>query len=177
MEIRAAIKQLKNNKACGLDKIINEFFKYCHNDCIPLIVDFFNIVFNTGCVPQEWCLGIIHPLYKNKGSVNDPDNYRGITLLSCTSKLFTICLNNRLSRYADIHILGNEQAGFREGYSTIDHVFVLQIVIELYKSVHKRIYCAFIDYRKAFDSVDRSLLWQKLLAYEINGKFLNVVIS
>ena len=57
------------------------------------------------------------------------------------------------------NILGQEQAGFREGYSTIDHVFVLHVVIELYKSVYKRIYCAFIDYRKAFDSIDRSILW------------------
>ena len=56
--------------------------------------------------------------------------------------------------FVNIHILDNEQAGCREGYSTIDHVFVLQIVIELYQSVHKR---AFIDYRKAFNSVNRSL--------------------
>jgi len=120
-------------------------------------------------------LGIICPLYKNKGSVTDPDNYRGITLLSCTSKLFTACLNHRLSKYVEDNILGEEQAGFREGYSTIDHIFVLQLVIELYQSVHKRVYCAFIDYRKAFDYVSRPLLWQKLLSYDINGKFLKVI--
>ena len=60
-------------------------------------------------------------------------------------------------------ILGKEQAGFRKGYSTIDHVFVLHPVIDLYQSVRKRVFCAFIDYQKTFDSVDRSLLWQKLL--------------
>ena len=46
------------------------------------------------------------------------------------------------------------QAGFREGYSTIDHAFVLHLVIELYQSVRKRVFCVFIDYRKAFDSID-----------------------
>ena len=71
--------------------------------------------------------------------------------------------------------MGQEQAGFREGYSTIDHIFVLQLIIELYQSVHKRVYCAFIDYRKAFDSINRPLLWQKLLSYNINGKLFNVV--
>ena len=71
--------------------------------------------------------------------------------------------------------MGREQAGFREGYSTIDHAFVLHLVIELYQSVRKRVFCAFIDYRKTFDSIDRSLLWQKLLSYNINGKVLNII--
>ena len=174
-EITAAIKLLKNNKAGGVDNVINEFFKYCNNDFLELIVDFFNIVLNTGYVPTEWCLGIICPLYKNKGSVDDPDHYRGITLLSCTCKLFTACINTRLSNYVDDDILGKEQAGFRKGYSTIDHVFVLHLVIDLYQSVRKRVFCAFIDYQKAFDSVNRSLLWQKIVSYNINGKLLTVI--
>ena len=45
----------------------------------------------------------------------------------------------------------------------------------MYQSVRKRVFCAFIDYQKAFDSVDRSLLWQKLLSYNINGKLLTVI--
>ena len=131
-------------KASGVDNVLNEFFKHCHNDCFHIIVDFLNIVLNTGFIPTEWCLGIIHPLFKNKGSVSDPDNYRGITLLSCTGKLFTACLNCRLSCYVEDQILGQEQAGFREGYSTIDYIFGLQLIIELYQYVHKRVYCAFI---------------------------------
>ena len=51
LEIKAAIKLLKNNKACGVDNVINEFFKYCHNDCLGLIVALFNIVLSTGYVP------------------------------------------------------------------------------------------------------------------------------
>ena len=46
-EITAAIKLLKNNKACGVDNVINELFKDCNNDCLELIVNFFNIVLNT----------------------------------------------------------------------------------------------------------------------------------
>ena len=68
---------------------MNEFFKLCHSDCFHIIVDFLNSVLNTGFIPTEWCLGIIHHLFNNKGSVSDPDNYKGITLLSCTGKLFT----------------------------------------------------------------------------------------
>ena len=125
---------MKNNKASGADHVVNELFKHCHIDCIHIIVDFLNIVLNTGFVPMEWCLGIIHPLYKNNDSVTDPDTYRGITLLSCTRKLFTACLNYRLSCYAEDNILGEEQAGFRASYSTIDHVrvYILHLIIEMY---------------------------------------------
>ena len=83
-------------------------------------------------MPTEWCLGIINPIYKNKGPRSDPDNYRGITLLSCTCKLFTACINKRLSDYVQQDILGDEQAGFRHGYSTINHIYVMQTLIELY---------------------------------------------
>ena len=69
------------------------------------------------------------------------------------------------------NILGKEQAGFRVGFSTMDHIFVLQIIIELYQSV-KGVYCAFTDYRKAFDFLNRPFLWKKLLSYEINGNCL-----
>ena len=97
------------------------------------------------------------PIYYEQGSIDEPDNYRGITLLSCTCKLFTACLNSiDLCMLMTIYWVGNRR--IQRGYSTIDHAFVLHLVIELYRSVRKRVFCAFIDYRKAFDSIDRSLL-------------------
>ena len=78
------------------------------------------IIFNMSHVTQKF---INRPLFKNKGSVSDPDIYRGITLLSCTGKLFTACLNCRLLFYVEDHISGQEQAGFREGYSIIDYIW------------------------------------------------------
>ena len=65
-------------------------------------------------------------------------------------------MNKRLTDYGQEDILGEEQAGFRHGYSAIDHIFVLHTIIDLYQSVHKKVYCAFIDYRKTFDYLDRS---------------------
>ena len=91
-------------------------------------------------------------------------------------KLFTACLNCRLSCYVEDNIVGQEQAGYRERYCIIEHnILVLQFIIELYKYVHKHVYCAFIDYRKAFDSISRPLLGHKLLSYSINGTLFNVV--
>ena len=177
-ELKKMIKKLKNGKACGIDNLSNEFFKNCPESVLLIIVELFNIVFNTGIVPDDWCVGFIQPLFKNKGSINDPDNYRGITLLSCLGKLFTSCLHHRATVFAEKNkTIGEEQAGFREGYDTVGHAFLLNSIIELYKSLNKRLYCAFIDYKKAFDLVDRSSLWQKLLNEKFDGKFIRVVYS
>ena len=128
-------------------------------------------------MPQEWSIGIIVPIYKGKGEAKEPDNYRGITLLSCISKLLTTVINNRLNDFVnDMGILGEEQAGFRKHYSTNDHIFSLQCIIDIYLNVFKKkLYCCFVDYKKAFDTVNRTHLWQTLLSYNINGCLLNLI--
>ena len=121
---------------------------------------------------------MIQPIYKNKGPRNDPDNYRGISLLSCVAKLFTACVNSRLSLFLEENDLIKEnQAGFRNGYSTTDHIFSLHSIIDLYLRKKKRIYAAFIDYRKAFDLVHRASLWKKLMLHQINGNILKLIYS
>ena len=55
----------------------------------------FNIVLNTGIVPKDWTIGIIHPIYKNKGCKNDPLKYRGITILSCFGKLVFLMIGSQ----------------------------------------------------------------------------------
>ena len=175
-EIKSIIRKLKNGKACGIDHIRNEFLKHCPNEILSVFVTFFNVVLRSGIIPEAWCIGLILPLYKNKGDVNDPDNYRGITLLSCIGKLFTALINRRLTLYVDaVGAMGDEQAGFRYAYSTIDHIFTLHMIIEFYLQKNKKLYCAFIDYKKAFDFVDRSSLWMKLIASGINGNILRVI--
>ena len=177
-EIRKVASKFKCNKSCGNDKIINEFIKHCPERMIVIITRLFNMVLETGTVPHSWCVGLIKPLYKGKGDINNPDNYRGITILSCMGKLFTAVINKRLTYYVEaIGLLGDEQAGFRQGFSTIDHIFVLHSILDIYLHKRKRLYCAFVDYRKAFDLVDRSSLWMKLISSGINGKVLTVIYN
>ena len=171
-EILQNITKLKNNKSGGLDNIINEFLKFAPTSLLSFICDMFNTILNSGIVPEIWSTGLIMPLYKKKGDIYDPNNYRGITLLSCLGKLFTSCLNSRITKYFyDNEKIGYEQAGFRPEFSTLDHIFTLHTVIEYYKCKSKRIYCAFVDYSKAFDMIDRTSLWSKLL-HGISGKTL-----
>ena len=128
-EISESIKLLKINKASGKDNLINEYFKNATVDMIPTITHLFNIILNSGIIPSEWTKGIIKPLYKNKGSADEPENYRGITLLSVFGKLFTATINRRLETYLqNENIIGEEQAGFRKEYSTTDHTFVLTYI-------------------------------------------------
>ena len=175
-EIQCIVKKLKNGKACGVDHIRNEFLKSCPNEILQIFVNFFNLTLSSGLIPDEWCFRLILPLYKNKGDINNPDNYWGITLLSCIGKLFTAVINSRLTKYLDaVGCIGEKQAGFREGYSTIDHIFTLHAIIDIYLSKNKKLFCAFIDYRKAFDFVDRCSLWSKLIAVGINWKLLSVI--
>ena len=175
-EIKKHISSLKKNKSPGIDHILNEFIKHCPETLMYVIVLIFNIVLETGLIPSDWTIGIIKALYKNKGNINDVNNYRGITLLSCIGKLFTSVINTRLYTYlTHMNILGSEQAGFRPNHSTLDHIFALQILTNFYIQDKKQLFCAFVDYSKAFDFVNRTYLWQKLLFANINGKILNVI--
>ena len=132
-QVIQAMKKLKNGKSPGLDNILNEFLKYSPYVVKEIITKFFNIIFKTSIIPDKWNVACIIPVYKNRGSRVDPNNYRGISLLSCLGKLFTSVLNIRLTQYLDTYdVLGSEQAGFRAGHSTTDHIFNLRTLINLY---------------------------------------------
>ena len=150
-EISNHIRSLKNNKSPGIDNILNEFIKHCPNELISIIVKFFNVILDSGIVPSDWTIGIIKPLYKNKGDINNINNYRGITLLSCLGKLFTSVINTRLYAYlTDENILGNEQVGFRAKHSTLDHIFALHILVNYYISRKKKTFLCFRRLLKSF---------------------------
>ena len=158
------MKNLKHHKANGYDGIKNEYIKNSLHICMPLYLKLFNFIFDTGIVPDLWSKGIIHSIYKNKGDKNDPNNYRGITLVSCLGKVYTAILNNRLELFAcELELISKCQAGFRKGHSTIDNIFSLYCLIQIYIQSGKKIFCTFVDFQKAFEKVWRVGLWQKLL--------------
>ena len=143
---------------------------------MPFYLKFFNIILESGHIPSKWSEGIIIPIYKNKGESKDPKNYRPITLLSCTSKLFTSILNARLNTFLEENdILNENQAGFRKDYATTDHIFTLKSIIEILRHLKRKIFCIFVDFSSAFDSVWRVGLWKKLLNQGIQGKFFRLI--
>ena len=139
-EILKCINNLKNNKACSSDGIINEYIKATAHEIMPLYVAFFNLIFNSGVLPDSWLEGAIRPIYKNKGDSKSPENYRPITSLSCFGNLSTSILNARLNKFLDAHnILEENQAGFRAGYSTMDHFFCFACINRNCKNPEKEI--------------------------------------
>ena len=176
-EILKAIAQLRTNKSAGPDKLLNEFFINGKEVLSTTLLILFNKLFEMGHFPEEWSEGYIIPLHK-KGSINEVENFRGITLLSTIGKLFSRTINNRLSEWAEKYfILIEAQAGFRPGMSTVDNIFVLHSLITHFINRGKKLYCCFIDFTKAFDYVVRDNLWFKLVKLGLRGNILNIIKS
>ena len=75
----------------------------------------------------------------------------------------------------DNRILNETQSGFRKEYSTIDNIMALYTLIEYYTSHKQKLFCCLVDFMKAFNSIWRVGLWQKLLKHWIEGKICNII--
>ncbi|KAK6191078.1 hypothetical protein SNE40_002826 [Patella caerulea] len=175
-EIVSVINDLNNNKAPGPDGIVCEMYKHSVGIIIPYILSIFNLILLTGYYPKEWASSIIHPIFKSGDSKN-PSNYRGISLSSSLSKIFSKIVNNRLTKWCELNDkLLESQAGYRKGRSTIDHIFTLQSLIQKYLSKKNgRFYCLFVDFSKAYDSVHHQLIQYVLIKNDVKGKVFQVI--
>ena len=106
----------------------------------------FNSVFMSGLYPKNWSTSYISALRK-MGPKTDPDNYPGIAVTSCVSKLYLLILNSRLALFLEQnHILrdsqsGNNQSGFRKKGRTADNLSILKTAINKYLScINKKHY-------------------------------------
>lgn len=176
-EIKLGVSQLRNGTSAGPDLFLNEFLKNGTQMLITYIHTLFNKIFEIGYFPEIWVEGHIIPIYK-KGDKTEVSNYRGITLLSVVGKLFTRILNNRLNKWAEEYSIYVEaQAGFRKSMGTTDNIFILNNLITHCLNNNERLYCAFVDFTKAFDFVVRDILWFKLIKLGVRGKLLNIIKS
>ena len=174
-EVEKCMNSLKQGKACGTDNLLNEYFLEAGDILLSHITDLFNAILDSGCFPDNWTEGIIVPLFK-KGDENDVNNFRAVTLVSCLSKLFTAVLNKRVNDWSEkYNTVSDAQFGFKKGFSTVDAIYTLHSLIQNMLNNNKRLYCAFVDLKKAFDSVYHNALWLKLYKLGINGKFLRII--
>ena len=162
-ELRKVISSLKSNKSPGIDGLTAEIFKSSFDILSPVLLRLFNTVSSSGCYPSQWSEGLITPIHK-KASLEDVNNYRGITLINILSKIYSHMLNNRLMKWAaDNNKLSECQFGFQKNKSTVDCIFIFHALISKILSNGEKLYCCFVDYQKAFDLVNRGFLWQKLV--------------
>ena len=155
--------------------ILNEYLIECKDILLPLLHKVFNLILDTGYFPTRWTKAVIIPVFK-KGDINDLNNYRGISLVSNLGKLFTAVLNQRLIKWSQNNdIITDAQFGIRPGYGTVDAIFILHSIISHTLANKKRLYCAFVDFKMAFDSIDRCKLWYKIAKVGIRGKLLSIL--
>ena len=176
-EISKTIASLNRNKSPDFNNNIADFFIEANDFISPYLCLIFNKIYDSGIYPEAWCKGIIVPIHK-KGDTSIPSNYRGITLVNVIAKIFSLVLRNRLNKWCENEqVFNDSQFGFRDKRSTADAIFILHSVIQKILSRNKKLWCIFIDYEKAFDTVIRDALWVKLLEIGISCKMLNMIKS
>jgi sorting nexin-29 len=172
-EVREAIARLKNNKAPGEDGLSAELFK---TGCSRLEESIHNIivqVWREEKMPDEWTIGVICPLHK-KGCKLTCSNFRGITLLSSAYKIFSKILSSRLEpHYEDF--LHEFQAGFRKGRSTIDQIHCIRQIIQKSDDKNTETLHLLIDFKAAYDSVDREGLWNLMTEFQFPHKMIRLL--
>ena len=167
---------LNLRKSTGPDMIPNEVLK--QNGLRALLLPFLNKCFMKNIIPTIWRNAIIVPIPKSASKdPYVPLNYRGISLLSCVYKLFTSLLNLRISDHCEAYdYLVDEQNGFRPKRSCQDHIHSISTIIRNRKTIGLNTFCAFVDFQKAFDRVNRELLMYNLATvFRIHGRLFNMI--
>lgn len=172
-EVESAIKRLKRDKAPGEDNISAGMLQDGGEPVIKELTCLYNRCLTEGKVPNKWKNGIVTILHK-KGDKADIKNYRPISLLSIIYKTFSQILLKRMSHTLDYH-QPREQAGFRSGYSTIDHIQTISQLQEKAKEYSIPLCFAFVDYEKAFDSIEYTPMFKALENQGVDEGYINII--
>jgi hypothetical protein len=178
LELRQALGKLRRRTAVGPDGVPNAFLKLMGPHALQATLLLFNRIWISGTWPEAWREGLLVPLFKNSGTRLNMGDYRPITLTSCVAKLFENILLARLTSWADAaQTICEEQAGFRAGRSTLEHLFVLHEVIGARRESKQRTFLAFLDARRAYDRVWRDGLRLKLWKGGMQGRMFRFLDS
>ena len=177
-ELTDAIRSLANGKAVGPDGVSIELFKVTLNGDPTLcrrLLDIVVRIWRGDEVPQQWTDAIIMVLHKEKDRT-EGGNYRGISLVAPAGKILLKIIARRLSEYCErVGTLPEEQRGFRPNRSTTDMIFVIHRLQELARKKRIALYVCFIDLTKAYDSVDRTLLWTVLARFGVPQNTISAI--
>ena len=167
-DIDIVISSLKN-KSFGLHTFPIKILKSITNTMSPILARLVNFSVSSGEFPKSLKTARVTPIHK-EGSKSDVNNYRPISVLPLFSKIFEKTVYNQMYQYLEINnILFNNQFGFRRKKSTT-HAIINQLEY-LYNNIDNDnyIFSLFLDFRKAFDSVDHNLILSKLHFYGFRG--------
>ncbi|KAF1333210.1 Short chain dehydrogenase, partial [Globisporangium splendens] len=177
-EVREAIAALHRHKAGGVDSLNNDFYKDCEDAMVDVLVREFNNIRRGAPMPRSFGQGIVMPLHK-KGDSPNPLDYRPITLLTTTYKLFAKVLATRLQDIL-LWIIGEEQQGFVRDRLMENAILIMQAALD--KAYHSSTEgfddapgIAMLDFMKAYDTLDRDFLYLVLSKFGFWVQFVDLV--
>ena len=172
-ELEKAITMTKPGKAAGPDGIPSEIFKNGGKYLSDKILELFRLIWERESLHPDLRDANIVTIFK-KGSKLDCGNYRGISLLSIAGKLLARIVSYRLCTITE-QCLPESQCGFRPNRGTVDMIFAARQIQEKCREQHQDLFMAFIDLKKAFDTVHRPTLWKILSKVGCPDKLINIV--
>ena len=170
-ELHQVIKSLKSSKSPGLDNIPPAVWKL--PDLHQYLLGFCNAALVNGSIPEAWKTASIIPIPK-KGDLSKPGNYRGISLAPVAAKVYNKLLLNRIYPFVD-PLLRPNQNGFRKGRSTLPQILAIRRILEECKIGNKSAAIIFVDFSKAFDSINREALFHILSLYGIPSPIVQAI--
>ena len=171
-EVSRLIISLKN-KSGHIESYNNKILKYLSTEIAPILASIINNSFTSGIFPDSLKLAKVIPIHK-EGDPTNLNNYRPISILPPLSKIIERAVYGQIYKYLEQKdILIKQQFGFRKNKSTVQAITdKLKYIYENLDS-DRIVFSLFLDFRKAFDSLNHSLLLQKLHYYGFRGTVHN----
>ncbi|WKX95020.1 hypothetical protein Q1695_011906 [Nippostrongylus brasiliensis] len=172
-EVAYAIRRMMPGTAPGPDGISADLLRAGGSALCSLLTKHFNHYLHLGRIPNVWKESRTVLIFK-KGQREDIGNYRPISLLSVVYKIFTRILLNRMERILDDN-QPVEQAGFRKNFSCMDQIQTVAQLIERSREYHIPLVLVFVDYRKAFDSVEINVVLNALVHAGVPSPYVQLL--
>ena len=174
-EVMKAVHEVRNGGAV-LGVLKPQLLKAAAEELVPVMTVLFNACAAVGKLPLLWSMSAITAVPKSGSNLTVCDGYRGIAVGTLPAKIYASILNNRLAGWSETNALRAEgQFGFRTGRGTCHAAFVVRTLIEQERARGSKLYVCFVDFKKAYDSVPRHLLWTKLERRGVTGWVLEAV--
>ncbi len=174
-EVRVAIQTMKTSTAPGPDRLSVDLLRAGGHRLHEILAAHLTSYLQKERIPDQWRTSRTVLLFK-KGEREDLRNYRPICLLSVLYKLFTKIILTRISRTLD-EAQPQEQAGFRKGFSCMDHIQTVSRVIEVCREYRLPLVLTFVDYEKAFDSVEFNAILSALVDQGVDPSYVRTLAN